>query len=94
MKQIIKLAELNAALTMSQRALIVAERSVPFKSFDEQYEATWQQADAVKLAESNLKSHLASKRLENEFSKYQERKDEVRAALIAVGYDTAVMDFF
>ena len=87
MKQILKLAELNMALVMANRAEIEAR-----KTKDE--DAIEAAKSSVETAQARLDDHLNGKRLANEFDKYENKKDEVRAALIAAGHDTAVMDFF
>lgn len=87
MKQIIKLAELNMTLTLANREEITARA----KKDEDAIESA---KSKVLMAQESLDNHLNGKRLANEFDKYESRKDEVRAALVAAGYDTAVMDFF
>lgn len=87
MKQILKLAELNWALTLANRAEIAARATKDDEAIDEA-------KLKVESAQIALDKQLESKRMESEINKYESRKDEVRAALVAAGYDTAVMDFF
>jgi hypothetical protein len=87
MKQIIKLAELNMALTLANRAETAAHATKD----DEAIEMA--KLD-VEMASEALDKHLNSKRMESEFDKYADRTDEVAEALKAAGFDTAVLDFF
>lgn len=87
MKQIIKLAELNMALTLANRAEIAA-RAIK----DE--DAIESAKSKVVIAQENLDKHCNSKRLSGEMNKYSNRIDEVAEALKSTGFDTAVLDFF
>jgi len=84
MKQLLKLAELNMTLVRAQREVIAAKDEDSLDSAKSKVESAQDAVDA----------HLKGKRLENEFNKYQERKDEVRTALVAAGHDTAIMDYW
>ena len=87
MKQVIKLADLNMAVTLANRAEITARAAK-----DE--EAIESAKSKVVMANEALDKHLNSKRMESEFDKYADRTDEVAEALKAAGFDTAVLDFF
>lgn len=87
MKQIIKLAELNVALTMANR-----EETAARATKDE--EAIELAKLNVEMAQDALDKQLSSKKMESEFAKYESKLDEVEEALIAAGFDTAVLDFF
>jgi hypothetical protein len=87
MKQFLKLAALNLALVEAQRKHSAAQ--VTKNSFDIENAKC-----SLDARQEELDNHLSSKRMENEFNKYESRKDEVKVALIEAGYDTAVMDFF
>jgi hypothetical protein len=87
MKQIIKLAELNMAVTLANRAEIAArankdEEAIELAKLD------------VEMANSALDKHLNSKKMEAEFAKYESKLDKVSEALGAAGFDDAVLDFF
>ena len=87
MKQIIKLAELNLALTLANRAEIAARAT-------KNEEAIESAKSKVVIAQENLDKQLNCKRMEAEFAKYESDLDKVSEALQAAGFDTAVMDFF
>lgn len=87
MKQIIKLAELNMALVMANRAETAARAT-------KNDEAIQLAKLNVEMAQDALDKQLESKKMDKEFAKYESKHDEVEDALRAAGFDTAVLDFF
>ena len=87
MKQIIKLAELNMALVMANRAETAARAT-------KNDEAIQLAKLNVEMAQDALDKQLESKKMDKEFVKYESKHDEVEDALGAAGFDTAVLDFF
>ncbi len=87
MKQVIKLAELNMALVMANRAESAARASKDEEAID-------LAKLNVEMAQDALDKQLNSKKMESEFAKYESNLAKVSEALAAAGFDDAVLDFF